>query len=257
MTKSGADDPCNQIPPIKRARGYRIYDQGGRRFLDLYQNGGVSILGHRSEGLLLSMKNVMSRGLIFDMPSLYIPRLCKELSRRYPAYRSFLLAGNLAEAMALLSRLTGTLGKTGAISYHRPFLPEPANVRALLPVFPFRVGGGPTIVCLKDGDPVSCSRDFSPFLIAGLLRSMHNLRRFVPPPWYDGALLRGSKGWIQRGPYIAPAFDTALYPTIFKRFLDEGILLSPCCDEPSILPGTATEGELKKMVRLFSEYPEQ
>ena len=36
-----------EIPRIRRARGYRLYDHHGRRYLDLWQNGGRSLLGHR------------------------------------------------------------------------------------------------------------------------------------------------------------------------------------------------------------------
>ena len=41
------EDLAFTIPPIRRARGYRLYDHRGRRYLDLWQNGGHSLLGHR------------------------------------------------------------------------------------------------------------------------------------------------------------------------------------------------------------------
>ena len=36
-----------RVPVIRRARGYRLYGFDGRRCLDLFQDGGRAVLGHR------------------------------------------------------------------------------------------------------------------------------------------------------------------------------------------------------------------
>jgi hypothetical protein len=57
------------LPLIRRARGFRLYDSSGRRYLDMYQDGGAAVLGHRPEGMLLALKSAASRGLWGTLPS--------------------------------------------------------------------------------------------------------------------------------------------------------------------------------------------
>ncbi len=71
------------IPPIRRARGYRLYDHRGRRYLDLWQNGGHSLLGHRGLHLLSLLKNLMSRGLLATC------RRCRAVIWRRPCPRAW------------------------------------------------------------------------------------------------------------------------------------------------------------------------
>jgi hypothetical protein len=287
-------DLVNLVPPIKRARGYRLYDYGGRRYLDLWQNGGYAILGHRFGTLTRVLKSTISRGLIFDLPSIYRRRLLRELEKRYPGFKAFFVFSSLEKALDFVSRVMGKTvsrvdicdparGESGPVSYDRPFLGTKASgsdalgssgkPKALLPVFPFKIGASPVILCLGEkpaaavygecelSEPVPGeSRPFdessiSPLLLAGLLRSIYDLDRFRPPSWYEKPLLHSDAGWIQRGPYIAPRFEAKLYSGVFREFLAEGLLLSPRHEVPSILPGEASDGEMKKMVRLFCKFP--
>ena len=291
------------VPPIKRARGYRLYDYGGKRYLDLWQNGGSAILGHRFESLTRELKSVLSRGLIFDLPSIYRRRLIRELQKRYSGFNTICICSTFEQALLILSRVLGqnitktdicdpAKGESGPVVYDRPFLgsktvglkplesdatgAEGSTTRALLPIVPFRIGASPVILCLREavaggdpsaavaagGDPPRASdKDeasvISPLVLAGVLRSIHSLSRFIPPPWFSEPLFDDSSEWVQRGPYVLPRFESELYSQVFRHFLSEGILLSPCYEEPSILPGEASEGELKKMVRLFSEIPKR
>lgn len=68
------------LPPIRRARGYRLYDEGGRRFLDMYLDGGSAILGHRPEHMLRSLKSSAAKGLWASFPGKDIPRLKKAIA---------------------------------------------------------------------------------------------------------------------------------------------------------------------------------
>ena len=273
------------VPPIKRARGYRLYDYRGKRYLDLWQNGGLAILGHRFESLTRELKSVLSRGLIFDLPSIYGQRLIQELQKRYSGFNAIHICSTFEQALRILSRALGqnitetdicdpAKGESGPVAYDRPFLgsktvglkpldsdvgkTEGSSIKALLPLVPFRIGASPVILCLRGGvrgkEEV---RVISPLLLAGLLRSIHSLMRFIPPPWFVEPLFGDHAEWIQRGPYVIPRFEFKLYDEVFRSFLSEGILLSPRYEEPSILPGEASEGELKKMVRLFSEIPKR
>ena len=281
------------VPPIKRARGYRLYDYRGKRYLDLWHNGGLAILGHRFESLTRELKSVLSRGLIFDLPSIYRRRPIRELQKRYSGFNTICICSTFEQALLILSRVLGqnitktdicdpAKGESGPVVYDRPFLgsktvglkplesdatgAEGSTTRALLPIVPFRIGASPVILCLREavagGDPPRASdKDeasvISPLVLAGVLRSIHSLSRFIPPPWFSEPLFDDSSEWVQRGPYVLPRFESELYSQVFRHFLSEGILLSPCYEEPSILPGEASEGELKKMVRLFSEIPKR
>ncbi len=65
------------LPAIRRARGFHLYDGSGRRYLDMYQEGGEAVLGHRPEGMLLALKSAASRGLWSTTPSRESGRLCR------------------------------------------------------------------------------------------------------------------------------------------------------------------------------------
>jgi hypothetical protein len=274
------------VPPIKRARGYRLYDYSGRRYLDLWQNDGSAILGHRFDHLNRELKSVLSKGLLSDLPSIYSRRLGREILRRYPVFDGVQICPSLDHAIRIISRFLGrpfseseicdpAKGEWGSVSYDRPFLgiktvglhcgqsptedTGSAKAKVLLPMVPFRIGSSPVILCLRGGMPVPPNEAavVSPFILAGVLSSLSRLRRFVPPPWFSEPLIGDQNRWVQRGPYILPCFEPALYPRVFEGFLSEGILLSPSFEKPSILPAEASEGELKKIVRLFSVFPKR
>ncbi len=275
-------EPTNRIPLIKRARGYRLYDYQGNRIVDLYQNGGAAILGHRAGRLTTSIKNVISRGLIFDLPSIYERRLIRELSRRFAPFSTVRICSSRADALDLVNRYLGerlswdeikdpVLEERGHVCFHRPFLSIPPSehgnlkaddVKAVLPLLPFSIGQAPIPVCFR-GDPDAgfdaytsdSEQPVSPILLAGLLRSIYDLDRFEKPEWYKGRLLNELKSWKQAGPYMVPRFPSENYPEVFQAFLKNGFLLSPAYRTPSILPGEVSPGEMQKMIRLFHKYP--
>jgi hypothetical protein len=72
------------LPPVLRAREFRLYTQGGRRFVDLWQNGGRAILGHTPPNLLRELKNTASRGLMSPFPHPLEKRFAKALSKLFP-----------------------------------------------------------------------------------------------------------------------------------------------------------------------------
>lgn len=70
-----------RLPKIRRARGYRLYAQDGRRFLDLWQAGGRAFLGHRGGGIVTTLKRVLDRGVLAPLPSAQEHRLEQALER--------------------------------------------------------------------------------------------------------------------------------------------------------------------------------
>jgi len=266
-------DLRGRMPVVRRAREYHLYSVSGKRYLDLWQNGGRSLLGHKPGRLTTVLKDTISRGLIADLPSVFGARLIRALQTLFPAYREFRLSGSLAEALQLVSLYLGrnvTAGdvvdplleqepaKEMPVSLWRPLLSDPPAAHVLLPVLPFAVAGAPQVVCFRGSLP----RDFptqapvSGVLLAGLLRILHELQQFTMPDWVRPGLLDGCAGWRQERLYVIPEFDLAGYERVFEAFLDAQMLLSPEAPFFSILPGgEISKGEIGKMVGLFRRFP--
>jgi hypothetical protein len=266
-------DLRKRVPLVRRAREYHLYSISGRRYLDLWQNGGRSLLGHRPGRLTTVLKNTISKGLIADLPSVYMERLYRLLQTMFPEYGDFRVAGSPAEALELASRyldrsiaasdvidplIEPAAAGQALVSRWRPLLRFETHAQVLLPVLPFGMAEAPAVVCfrLSPGPDFPPQRPASGVLLAGLLRSLHDLRSYAAPGWYRPDLLAECPGWRQEGIYLVPDFEADRYQQVFQGFLDEGVLLSP--EEPyiSILPGgEISKGELGKMIGLFRTFP--
>jgi hypothetical protein len=259
------------LPPIRRARGYRLYGHDGRRYLDLWQAGGRAILGHRAGRVTTVLKNVISTGLVADLPSVQGPRFERTLQHLFPGYPAFRVTGSLGAALALASSFLGrevTAGEVGdplldppdskpEVSLWRPFLDARNVARVLVPLVPFAVASAPVAVGFDTLLPerFPASEVLSPMLLAGSLRALHDLGRHLLPEWLRADLLARAVGWEQRGPYVVPRFAGSRYPEVFARFLEGGMLLNPTYPGASILPSEASPGELEKMIGLFMRFP--
>lgn len=271
-------DLRQRLPVVRRARGYHLYTVSGKRYLDLWQNGGASLFGHRPGRLTTVLKDTISRGLVADLPSVFQGRLLALLRQVFPDYPDFRVTGSVAEALQLASLFLGREVETGevgagevadpligpatagraAVSLWRPLLPDPPSAEVLLPVLPFAVAGAPAVVCFRRRLPPEfpAQAPISGVLLAGLLRCLHDLERFTAPPWIRSDLLAGCPGWRREQIYIVPEFDPESYERVFEAFLDAQVLLSPEAPRISILPGgEISRGELGKMIGLFRTYP--
>ena len=266
-------DLKRRVPVIRRARDYHLYSVSGKRYLDLWQNGGLSLLGHKPGRLTTMMKDTISRGLIADLPSVFGGRLIRVLQKMFPGYREFRLSGSLAEALQLTGHYLGRNivaddvvdplfrpepNGEARVSIWRPLLPEPPAAEVMLPVLPFSMAGAPRVVCFRGSPP----RDFpaqapvSGVILAGLLRSLQELQRFSMPGWVRPDLLAGCAGWRQEQLYVVPEFDLEGYEQVFEAFLEAQVLLGPEAPYLSILPGgEISKGELGKMIGLFRRFP--
>ena len=273
-----ASDPPlpGPVPPIRRARGFRLYDVRGRRYLDLFRDG--ALLGHREAGALTAMKAVLSQGLVSPLPSVWERRLLGALARLFPGYPEVRLYSSPRQARAAVHAWLGAdapadaqvhdpardgrPGAAAAAAYWRPFLPAPA-ARALLPLLPVRVGGCPAPVCFDAEVPPRVPRsDAIPgFILAGALRGLAALASVKPAgscPLSTPALdrvLDAAPGWMRVGPYVTALFDEPEYARVHEEFLRAGVLLNPCCPGPSVLPGDCSPGEGRLLAELFTRIP--
>jgi hypothetical protein len=276
-----------EVPRIRRARGFRLYDAAGRRFLDLWQAGGEAILGHRPVRAGAALKASLDRGLAAPLPTAWEPRLLAALAARFPAYRSFRLYATRERALQAASLVLGTavaeadvadpgLGTRGAgqVGLWRPYLGAASDIHVsaalgrpcpgeepawevLLPVLPFTLGGSPAAACFRDVLPADAApSDTVPGAAAvAALRGLAALERARPVDPFGRRDLDGAPGWERRGPYLAPVFAAGDYPEVFRAFLARGVLLSPFYPGPSILPGEASEGERRLLLSLFHFIP--
>jgi hypothetical protein len=259
------------VPRIKRARDYYLYDYDGKRYVDLYLGNGSCILGHKALRQTTILKDVLSKGLLTDLPSMYMKRLENALASLFPEYKSFIIGASIDEVLDHVKESTGAdLKKTdiydplfpghgdskAPISVWRPFFVEEAQKSdAILPVLPFSISNNPSIVCLKQEIKQRFAYHISPFILAGLTRALYDLNKYKKPDWLSDILKAVPGRWDSRGIYLIPLFDQITYEEIFPKFLSEGYLLSPNYPGPSILPAEISKGELQKMLSLFRTIP--
>ena len=263
-----------RLGPIRRARGYRLYDQRGRRYLDLWQAGGRALLGHRPDRAVARIKGALSRGATAGLPSVYERRLLARLQRLIPGFEPLLTGGD-AEVRVVLQHL-----EVGEEALYDPALDSgpadarvagiwrpcagpatPANWRAVVPVLPSTIGQAPAPVCLSPGAVtpelaalIAAAPQPAVLLVAGLA-GLDRLSRYGGAAWAQAAWPDpdGCPGWERRGPYLAARCGKAAYDAVFDRFLRAGVLLSPFHPGPSILPDEVSAGEAATLMRLFGK----
>jgi len=265
-----------QLPPVRRARGFRLYDVKGRRYLDLHRDG--ALLGHREDGALTAMKAVISQGLVSALPSIWERRLASALGRLLPGYSEVRFYASLDRARAAADAYLGVDPErpegvhdpavdaaprgTVAAAFWRPFLPA-VPARVLLPLLPFRVGECPAPVCFDGEAPsrVPPSDTLPGFILAGAARGLAALGALRPAgscPLSNRHLdraLDAAAGWTRRGPYVTAAFPESEYAAVRDEFLRAGVLLSPGWPGPSVLPGECSSGESRLLAELFGSTP--
>jgi len=267
------------IPRIRRARGFRLYDVQGKRYLDLSRDG--ALLGHRGTATLTTMKSVLSQGLATALPTAWEARLIAALLRLFPECRCVRLFSSRDRALEAVSQYLGK--RVNGQEVHdpaldspapdpalpalwRPFLPIPQGVAALLPVLPFTLCGAPAPACFPKELPADLARSdpLPGFLLAGAFRSLSALREESSARARQQPLLgsRGveraldaARGWKRSGPYVRAVFPATEYARVHAEFLRAGVLLCPGWPGPSVLPGDCSPGETRLLADLFARIP--
>ncbi len=242
------------IGVVRRARGYRLYTNDGRRLLDLFQDGGWAILGHGNSEAVREARNAAERGLTTRLASPYHDRLVKAVRVLLPDAAVVRVYRNADRAMAILSEWLGrpvttadvadpAMGQQGKIALWRPFLPASHAARILLPVLP-AAGDSPPQVVVVDADDAPPSDLVAPYRLAALSRATYDLARASAPEPLD------LPGFTPSGPYLIPTTHGAAYGRWFEFFLSEGVLLSPWDTVPSIIPAERSPGETALLRRV-------
>ena len=263
---------CLRLPPFRRAREYRLYDTSGRRYIDLWQLDGHAILGHRGASVSAALKNLISKGLLGDLPSTAANPLVRALRELLPSHPFVRLYRSLEGCLGALSAWRGRVVRAADIAdpasgdphagadirAWRPLAPviEP-TARVLVPVLPFAVCGGPWAACFREEPRVAPSEAVSAVALEGVRRGIVGLRRYAAGSVASALARLDCPSWAVDGIYVRPRFSRLIYPEVFDSFLREGLVLSPRYDCPSILPALLSEGEIAKTVGLFRSIPPQ
>jgi hypothetical protein len=258
------------LPPIRRARDFRLYTGDGRRLTDLWQQNGRAVLGHTPSAVLRELKNAASRGLFTPFPGPCEARLIKALSRLFPGRLVRLYADPASLCRALVR--AGYEGAApfpdpafpapsppdpSAPSLWRPFLEDPLPAaEILIPIVPLPLAGAPCPLIidrtLEARFPTSSQDLISPAILAAAARGVHDLIAALPVRKARGfprvlKALRQSP-WRRRGIYLTretipgvPGAET--YAALFRCFLEKGFLLPPSPRYPLIIPGELSPGE--------------
>ena len=264
------------IPRIRRARGFRIYDLQGRRYLDLFRDG--ALLGHRRAGSVTVMKSAHSQGLAASLPSVWEKRLAAALARAFPRYPEVRMYSSHERALDAVCRylggpirqpaydpaLNGAPGAGVPVLIWRPLLPaDVGDARALLPFLPVKVAGAPAPACFAETVPLTVppSDTVPGFILAAALRSFAAIispaegeKDPLANPPVEKAL-DAAPGWWRVGPYVKAVFPESEYPRVHAEFLRAGVLLSPGYPGPSVLPGDCSPGESRLLADLFTGIP--
>lgn len=266
------------LPAARRARDYHVYDYSGRRYLDMWLNGGRALLGHRPGGLGTVLKNQLAKGVLAEAPSVYDGRLRKALKGLVPGswtvrvYRSFdralraaglflgrqLDENDIREPFPSPGSASRDAASGGAAGYFRPLSgTDAAGFPVIFPVLPFPGAFAPQPVLFAspgDTDAGIPPDDLvSPFLAAGLLRVTERLQKAENSPdiWKDWPL----SGWKRHGRYCFPEDASRDYGETRLRFLAAGVIISPDPARPTILPGVFSPGEKALVERLCRQKP--
>ncbi|MEW5816200.1 MAG: hypothetical protein AB1798_12495 [Spirochaetota bacterium] len=252
-----------EVPAIRRARDYHLYDLKGKRYLDLYQNNGRAILGHRPRQLSHVIKNTLAKGLLAEYPSVLERQFLKALAGLLPGYKDFRLYLTMERAMAAVSALLQTdaseilsdpaleAASESDFSLWRPYLEVPEEKRksqpkVILPILPVPSASVPVVIGVRDNvhSGLPPSDLVSPVLLAGLKRAVFDL---MASPYRSNDTNFDGPIWKRRGVYLTARCDLAEYSRVFRAFLSAGFLISPCFPGPSIIPGEYTPGEIKAL----------
>jgi len=90
---------------VARAEGPAVWDTDGRRYLDLVQSWGASILGHADPGVVEAVTRAAGAGTSYGIPTEAEVRLAEEVCARVPSVEKVRLVSSGTEATMTAVRL--------------------------------------------------------------------------------------------------------------------------------------------------------
>jgi len=283
------NDLLRLLPPVRRARGNRLYTADGKRYLDLWLDDGRGILGDRDRYTRTVAANAADKGLTRPYPGLYDKRFQKAVTPVWPGFNTVVSFSSEERALAAATRVLGAnpilidsavcpsspeaLAKPeaavsnlaqgtaapGFVAIARPFAAIPETCHLALPRLPCPRPFAPWCLIARDGTAVAqaLSREEGDLVPAQSLvaaaRGLSSLEASVSDGYGETLWSRFDKrmdAWFERaGPYLFAKAIPAGYEAFFRAALEGGALLSPHPDAPSVIPPDFDDGELVKLSR--------
>lgn len=277
------NDLLRLLPPVRRARGNRLYTTDGKRFLDLWLDDGRGILGDRDRYTRTFAANAADKGLTRPYPGLYDARFAKAVTAIWPGFgtvklfssedRALVTAASIlgiqpiSRASSMLidsaARPSGTadtvVNGSTRLAIARPFVAIPGTCDLALPRLPCPRPFAPWCLLARDGTAAALALsaeegDLVPAQsLVSASRGLSSLEASVRDGYGEALWARFDKRmgtWFERsGPYLFPKATPAGYQAFFQAALDGGALLSPLPDAPSVIPPDFDDGELAKLAK--------
>jgi hypothetical protein len=236
-----------KIPTLRRARGWRLYTEGGKRLLDMFCDEGRAIMGAKPTGQGKIAKALIDMGLASSYPSLWEARLRKALlewAPEYPIARFYAFEKNIRDLHVPIHRPFG--------EYHEEN-GSPSMLWARLPVartwsfgiLLLRVGSNTGFLPQED--------QISPLQLAISARSLADLivfkARYNERHWTKIDPFTANL-FSRKGPWLMPRYEESAHSKVFAAALDAGILLSPEYNWPSLVPGEFDKGEVAPLAKI-------
>ncbi len=284
------------LPSVRRARGYRLYLENGRRMVDLWQLGGRAALGHSPSGFLLALKNTAARGLTGPFQGRESRALMGALNRLVSTFHrgvscvrwyadegraeSVLLQCGYADAPPFFAEARrypdpGADREEGSLRTWRPWSETDDLVwncanrassglpPAVIPILPCPLVSAPTVLVFLGTEPLGLppSDIHSPMELSALACVCDELRSsLIVHSTLDFAFLDGAlpRGWTRRGRYLFanPPLGEAAYGALRSHFFAAGFLVPPSPADPFILPLELSTGERTSLLTAFHGIPQ-
>jgi len=234
-------DPAlwNLIPPVRRARGDRLYGADQKHWVDLWKQDGAWLLGHRPEGAAREWKNQVDKGLSAWLPSPWARRLEPLVKQLLPG----------TDAV----RLFRNADRAPAAAVWRPWdeqTPGPGPWRLVLPSGPAQA----VALAFPSGADVPPPELTSPAEAAAVVQAAAQVLRFTADPRAQGlrtAAAAAFDRWIgpsgrfvRRGLWFTTAAGVD-HAELFRGHLAAGFLLNPDPAGAHLVPLELSEGEWK------------
>lgn len=262
MNKAAENRMLTLFPQIRRARDYHLYDQRGRRYLDLWLEGGRYLMGRRPRGVSLALKNSLDQGLSGLLPSIYAHRAEKLLQKLLPQHHHFILLRNPDRVEAFFA------AQAAPLQVYRPFQePAPASGPQVL-VLPTSASPVCVVAWPVELAPtaVLTSDLIAPADLAALVQSLHSWERWLDEERWSAEQAWSAlgaafdSGWSRQGPWLLPPWRASLptetdYDQLFKHFLERGFVVPPAANQPWLLPSSVSDGEIKLLTAALKEAP--
>lgn len=247
---------------IKRARGPYLYTAKRVRLTDLFQEGGRAVLGWGSEGTgaFKVFKNVISRGISGSFDTDFSlngnggkSQLSRSVSELFAGDRTAFVFADKKSALS-----AGLVLSADSTSVYKPWNNSQVDWRSVdcilfMPVLPWC--GSFYILAVKDEllEDAECPDGEVKIpapLEAAFTRSVYDLIKALQTReeknWFiwDKVLV---KYFERKGPYLTPKVPEEKYNDFLEHCLEQGVVISPDYNLPSIVPFGADKGVFSKL----------